>query len=227
MAAARIEAGGAGGWTGRGELRCPDGADAVPAVLLLHVEPGQASEVETLARLIEDEGLAALVLERPEKVLELSDRDALRTVERALEALARDERIDGARLGVVGLGRAGTLAFLAGCTSRRVAAVVDAGGSLERGELSARHPIEPLELALNLGAPVLVLFAEEDPATSPEQARRIQVALERAGRAIEVERASGCGARFLDPTAPGYHAEPARAVRERIVRFLVASLTHD
>jgi dienelactone hydrolase len=223
MATARIEAAGGGRWIARGELRVPPGAETVPAVLLVHLRDEFEPQVEQLAREIADAGLAALALERPAAGAELSDRDALRTLESALEALARDERVDAARMAVVGLGEAGTLAFLAGCASRRVAAVVDAGGSLERGELSATHPIEPLELALNLGAPLLVLFAEEDPTIAAAQAERIRMALERAGRGIEIERVSGCGTRFLDPTAPGYHAERARAVRERIVRFLHAS----
>jgi dienelactone hydrolase len=227
MASARIEAGGAGGWIARGVLRVADGTEQVPAVLLVHLLEVFEPEVERLARQIVDAGFAVLALERPAQGAELSDRDALRGIESALEALAREDRVDSARMAVVGLGEAGTLAFLAGCASRRVAAVVDAGGSLERGELSARHPIEPLELALNLGAPVLVLFAEDDATTPPAQAERIRMALERAGRAIEIVRERSCGSRFLDPTAPGYHAECAHAVRERIVRFLHASFQLD
>ncbi len=227
MAGARIEAGGAGAWIARGALRVPERADQVPAVLLVHLREAFEPEIERIAQDVVDAGFAALALERPAAGVELSDRDALRAIESALEALAREERVDAARMAVVGLGEAGTLAFLAGCASRRVAAVVDAGGSLERGELSSRHPIEPLELALNLGAPVLVLFGAEDPSTPPAQGERIRMALERAGRSVDVERSSECGARFLDPTAPGYHAAGARAVRERIVRFLHASFQLD
>lgn len=227
MARPLVEAAGVAGWRARGELWLPDGAEDVPAALVVHTDPSHAREVESLAQLLVATGFGALVLERPESAGELADRDALRALESALEALARAERVDRARLAVVGLGPAGTLAFLCGCASRRVAALVDAGGSLVRGELSALHPHEPLELALNLGAPVLVLLGADDPATPPAQADRIRDALERAGRTYELERASGCGARFLDPTAPGYHAGPARAVRERIVRFLTAALELD
>jgi len=218
---------GAGGWIARGELRVPEGAEPAPAAVLVHLSEVFAPEIEQLAQHLVAAGIAVLALERPPAQVELSDRDALRAIESALEALAREERVDAARMAVVGLGAAGTLAFLSGCASRRVAAVVDAGGSLERGELSARHPMEPLELALNLGAPVLVLFGEEDPATPPAQSERIRRALERAGRSIEIERARGLGTRFLDPTAPGYHAERARAVRERIASFLHASFQLD
>jgi dienelactone hydrolase len=227
MARPLVESAGAAAWRARGELWLPDGADDVPAALLLHMEPSHGREIEALAEQLVAAGIGALAHERPERPAELADRDALRALESALEALAREERVDGSRLAVVGLGPAGTLAFLCGCASRRVAAVVDAGGSLVRGELSARHPHEPLELALNLGAPVLVLHAADDPATPPAQADRIRDALERAGRSFELERASGCGARFLDPTAPGYHAGPAHTARERIVRFLAAALDLD
>jgi len=227
MAAERIEAGGASAWRARGELHVPNGAEEVPAVVLVHAESALQSEIDTLARLLVDEGIAALALERPDSAAELADRDALKTLESALEALARDERLDGARLAVVGVGSAGTLAFLCGCASRRVAAVVDAGGSLVRGELSERHPIEPLELTLNLGAPLLALFSADDPAIPSRQVEQVRLALERAGRTFELEVARGLGARLLDPTAPGYHAEPARAARERIVRFLSTILQHD
>jgi carboxymethylenebutenolidase len=135
--------------------------------------------------------------------------------------------VDGARLAVIGLGRGGTLAYLAGCASRRVAAVVDAGGSLVRGELSAAHPHEPLELALNLGAPLLVLLGQDDPSTPAPQAARIEQALSRAMRSFELERVAGCGLRFLDRAAPGYHPQAAARVRERIVRFLGSSLSPD
>ena len=223
MSRALVELAGAAAWSARGELSLPDGAEDVPAALVLHTEPSHATEVEALAQLLVASGIGALALERPEHPSELGDRAALRALESALETLARDGRVDRSRLAVVGFGPAGTLAFLCGCASRRVAAVVDAGGSLERGALSARQPLEPLELALNLGAPVLVLHAADDPATPPAQADRIRDALGRAGKSFELERATGCGARYLDPTDSGYHAGPARAARERIVRFLAAA----
>ena len=96
-----------------------------------------------------------------------------------------------------------------------------------RGQLSAAHPVEPLELALNLGAPLLVLFGAEDPATPAEHAERVEVELHRALRTFELERVPGAGAGFLDRGAPGYHPDPARAARERIVRFLRESLELD
>jgi len=225
---ARLEGSGHGERPIAGVLLEPDGASEVrAAAVLVHLDPALDGATRALAERLVEAGLAVLLLDPPADGRVPPDRVAVLDLEAALGALAERGGVDGERLAVVGLGTGGTLAFLAGCASRRVAAVVVAGGSLVRGALDAAHPTEPLELALNLGAPVLVLHGAEDPSTPPEQAAQVETALSRSFRAFELERLGGCGSRFLDPGAPGYHPDAARAVGERIVRFLRESLTLD
>jgi dipeptidyl aminopeptidase/acylaminoacyl peptidase len=225
---ARLEGHGHGERPITGVLLEPEGTDQErAAAVLVHLDAAQGGATQALAEHLVDAGLAVLVLDPPADGRVPSDRVAVLDLEAALGALADRDGVDGGRLAVVGLGAGGTLAFLAGCASRRVAAVVVAGGSLVRGALDAAHPTEPLELALNLGAPVLVLHGTDDPATPPEQSAQVEVALSRSFRAFELERVRGLGSRFLDPGAPGYHPDAARAVGVRIVRFLRESLTLD
>ena len=229
MRSARIEAAGPAGFRVAGTLEAPHqtSPDRRPAALVVHLDPALEPQVRELALGLLEAGWVVLRLDAPADGSTPPDRAAVQGLEAAIEALSQQDGVDGERMALVGLGRAGTLAYLAGCASRRVAAVVDAGGALVRGEFSAAHPHEPLELALNLGAPLLVLLGAEDPSTPPAQCALIEQALSRAMRSCELERAPGCGARFLDPAAPGYHPRAARAVRERIVRFLRASLELD
>jgi dienelactone hydrolase len=120
---------------------------------------------------LREAGLVVVEPELPADVL-VSDRSALRALDPVLESVARRSDVERERIGVVGLGRGGTLAFLLGCT-RRVAAVVDVDGPVLYPALSAERPIQPLELALNLeGAFLGVFTASADRAGEIEELRR-------------------------------------------------------
>jgi dienelactone hydrolase len=225
---ARLQGSGHGERPIAGALLVPEGpCGARAAALLVHIDPALGEATRALAERLVEAGMAVLALDPPADGRAPADRDAVLDLESALAALGEREEVDEERLGVIGLGTGGTLAYLAGCASRRVSAVVVAGGSLVRGTLDAEHPTEPLELALNLGAPLLVLHGAEDPATPPEQAAQVETALGRAFRTFELERVPGCGSRFLDPGSEGYHPDAPRAVGARVVRFLRASLPLD
>jgi pimeloyl-ACP methyl ester carboxylesterase len=58
---------------------------------------------------------------------------------------------------LVGAGGGGTRAFLHACRSRRVDAVILVDAPLVLADLSQDMPVQPLEMSLNLEAPVLVL----------------------------------------------------------------------
>ena len=229
MERARLE--GAGHSRGKlsGRLHVPRErpAGGLAAVLLVHVDAWVRAEVEALGEHLVGAGLAVLELDAPPDGRPPPDRAAVLDLEAALGALAEREEIDARRLAVVGIGRGGTLAFLAACASRRVAAAVDAGGPLARAELTAEHPLQPLELVHNLTVPLLVLLGADDPSTPPQEVARVEAALAQAVKSFELERVAGAGSRFLDPCAEGYHPATARAVRERIARFLRESLEPD
>lgn len=114
-----------------------------------------------------------------------ADRRALQEIDAALESLARRPGVERERLGVVGLGRGGTLAFLLGCT-RRLAAVVDVDGPVLYPSLSAERPIQPLELALNLEGAFLGVFSGPPGPVGDEEIALLRERLSSAARPFDI-----------------------------------------
>lgn len=148
----------------RGRFRSPDPVGAPGrACVLVHDLEGAGAAEEALAGRLAALGVASLTVdlwtrEGAAGDLEaLPDRRALADLEGALAWLGAREELDERSLGVAGRGHGGTLAFLAACTSRRVAAAVSLGGGVLYPGLSAAHPTQPLELHLNLDRPFLLV----------------------------------------------------------------------
>ena len=135
------------------------------------------------------------------------DRRELAALDAACAWLAARDDVDPERVAVVGLGAAGTLAFLHGCHSDAAFAVASLGGPLARAELSAARPMQPLEMALNLSCPALLLVAEGDPCAGPEVVAHARRVLTQFARSFE-----------LEPLPPGGPAGAGALVRLR--RFL-------
>jgi dienelactone hydrolase len=114
-----------------------------------------------------------------------SDRHARVELDRALERLARRPLVDRSRLAALGFGRGGTLAFLLGCT-RDLAAVVDVEGSVLYPALSAEHPIQPLELALNFGGAFLGVFSSASGRVGREELELLRQSLSSAARPFDI-----------------------------------------
>lgn len=133
--------------------------------------------------------LAAAGFESAEVELDpASDRNSLVRVESALRELGARAGVDDRRLGVIGLGLAGTLALQAGCTSRRVRAVACVAPILVYPELSAARPMQPVELVLNLDVPLLAFVDDTDPRTPPEDVEVFRRQCELGAKNVELER---------------------------------------
>lgn len=145
----------------------------------------------------------------------LADRPALAALETAVQGLAGHEDVLGDGVAVVGLGRAGTLAFLCGCTSRAVAAVVSCGGRALYPALSPTKPTQPLELLLNLDRPLLALCGSSDPLCPPEHRDLWRQKLEAGGKDHELVV-------YPDPAPADLTVDPERF--QRVVDFLASRL---
>jgi dienelactone hydrolase len=148
------------------------------------------------------------------------DRARSAELEAALGALADVDGVDADLLALVGVGEAGTQAFLCACASRRVAAVVDVCGPLTYPSLDALRPIQPLDMLLNLGAPVLLVNATEDERFDGAAASAAAARIERALRSVERVELRGRSSSFLDPTSPGYDRDRAEHAVRSIASFL-------
>jgi carboxymethylenebutenolidase len=228
------------------------GAGPRPGLLLVHEVYGLDAHVEDLARRFAAEGHAVLAPDlwsregRPgpaptadepapawpvdtirAAVEGLPDRRALGDLEAGLAWLAERDGVDAGRLAVCGLCMGGNLAFQLACTSRRLAAAVDFYGRLVYRQLSAAHPIQPLELALNLSCPVLFHFGTEDASIPPADLERLRQTLDPFMKDYVLERWAGAGHGFFNPLRPGYHEPSARGAWERTAGFLRDRLETD
>jgi pimeloyl-ACP methyl ester carboxylesterase len=109
---------------------------------------GPSASLPGWAEACAERGLAVRAAEGADA---LPDRDAGARLEQELEQVPTGLRV------LVGAGGGGTRAFLHACRSRRVDAVILVDAPLVLADLSQDMPVQPLEMSLNLEAPVLVL----------------------------------------------------------------------
>jgi len=109
---------------------------------------GLSASLPGWAEACAERGLAVRAVEGADA---LPDRDAGARLEQELEQVPTGLRV------LVGAGGGGTRAFLHACRSRRVDAVILVDAPLVLADLSQDMPVQPLEMSLNLEAPVLVL----------------------------------------------------------------------
>lgn len=120
----------------------------------------------------------------------VSDRDATSLATAALkEALARDD-VDPELLVLAGLGRGGTLAVLCACRADGAACVLDLGGPLIYRTLDESRSVQPLEMLLNLSAPLFMAFGEE---VSEEERGWVEQTLSQFARTYNIEPLSAGG----------------------------------
>lgn len=208
-----------GGASRRAELRAPAGEGPFAAALVV-APAAAASFARALCVELEASGWCTLRADSEDFAAAGGDRAANAELEHALAALADVAGVDEDALALVGVGEWGCLAFLCACQSRRVAAVVDVCGALVRPGLDAQHPVQPLDMVLNLGAPALLVNASEDERFGSAAASAAAARIERALRSVERAEVPGRSADFLDPSSGGYHAERAAHVARSIATFL-------
>ena len=234
------------------EVDGADGGEDAAGLLLIHEVFGLDAFIERTAGRFAAEGFRVLVVDLYSRdgvpgppssadepapawtgeqirgaVASIPDRRALGDLEAGLEWLERQPGTDAERLAAIGFCMGGNYAFQLGCTSRRVAAVVDFYGRIQYPELSREKPIQPLELALNLTGPLLALFGDEDASIPLEQRERLRTTLESFAKSFEVRTFAGAGHGFFNDLRDGYHEGSAREAWECTLSFLRESLEFD
>lgn len=110
-------------------------------------------------------------------------------VDASLEALFRESATEGARVGVLGLGRGAVLALDAAKRSSRVAAVACFGGAPAPGEGDGLDAVD---------APVVAVFGEKDEAVASGRARALESELRAAGARCTLRVQPGAAGAFFD-----------------------------
>jgi carboxymethylenebutenolidase len=228
---------GHGGDVIEGYLARPLAAGAVAGVVVIHHMPGYDFDAKQITRSFAVHGYSALCpnlywREAPGA----SPDDAAATVRAA--GGEPDERCIGdvvgaarhlrglsnasGKVGVIGFCSGGRQAYLVGCSSDEVDAVVDCyGGRVVAGpeELSERQPVAPISLTAQLGCPLLGLFGAEDRNPSPEHVARIEEELRRHGKDFELHSFEGAGHSFLQHDRPAYRPEAATKAWQLLLDF--------
>jgi len=120
----------------------------------------------------------------------LSDRDATAMATAALSELLARDGVDRERDEIAGCGRGGTLAVLCACRMDGAGAVLDLGGPLVYQTLDEMRSVQPLEMLLNLSAPLFVAFGTE---VSAEERGWVEQALSQFARTYNIEPLSAEG----------------------------------
>ena len=197
VALERVQFAGPDGATLEG-LQARPGSDRegpLPAVVVATApspRAGAPSRDEAVERFVQL-GFVALAPELESGAEALTDRQAVARLDAAAAHLERDPDVDAESIAVFGRGTAGAHAFLLGCQSRRIAAVVDWGSPVVYPELSGERPVQPLEMALNLSAPMLGVYADGDATVPPEHVDALEETLARFALSLELLRVPAWG----------------------------------
>ncbi len=142
--------------------------------------------------------IAPIVMRKPDDEL-MSDLDAT-------AAWAGSDGGDPAKLGVTGFCRGGRNVIVYTAHSAQVkAAVAWYGGNLTTtNEFMNRKPVD---VAAQIKAPLLGLYAGDDPGIPPEQVEMLKAALARSGQKWEMVVYPGAKHGFLADYRPSYSAE--------------------
>ncbi len=183
-----------------------------------------AVQVDAVLEGLQAKGMACAKLESSQGC---PDREGIACIEAALSLLAEKPHVDGEQMCIAGAGRGGTLAFLTACTSMQVGALALLDARWVYTELSAERPVQPLEMALNLSAPTLILSSADAPnetakqrAEELSQARRVLSQFARPFDSFEV----GPGPRSVAETG---EAERQAAMTDDIIQQLAAFLDRE
>lgn len=128
------------------------------------------------------------------------------------------------KIGLMGTCSGGRQAYLVGCRSDNVDAVVDCwGGGVVMGpdDLSPQRPVAPFDLTESLDAPLLGLFGDQDGSPTPEQVTQHEEELKRLGKSYDFTMYPGAGHGFFYYDRPAaYNAEAAVDGWSKIWDFL-------
>ena len=127
------------------------------------------------------------------------------------------------KVGAVGLGFGGYLAFLVG-TSIPVDAVVNCYGTWIGNAPPAQAPMagapQIIDRTPRLQAPLLGLFGAQDQTPSPAQVAELEQALKASGKTYEFHSYEGAGHGFFAAGRPSYRAGAAADGHMRILAWL-------
>lgn len=209
-----------GGWA-PGYLASPAWRRAVPTVVVLHHRNGLDHATEEIVRRLAASGYLAFApnlhfreerstpMDRAATELAsaggLPDDQCMADVERAVDFCRNLPNASG-RVGMLGFCSGGRQAYLAACTFPLDAVAVCYGGHTvaRPDQLTARHPVAPVDRTAMLTAPLLWLSGREDKNPSPDDAAAVEAALKAHDKEREIHIYDDTGHAFFAVDRPSY-----------------------
>ena len=203
-----------------GYLAYPDGAAAVPGVVVIQEWWGLNDHIKSIADRFADAGFAALapdlyrgqIATEPDEarklVMALQFPAALADIQGAVNYLRAQPFVEPKKVGVVGF-----------CMGGRVAGLVAIGGQ-NIGAVAAFYGVHGLsdEEAGNVSAPLLAIYGELDQGFPPELISENERKLTAAGKTHEIVVYPDAPHAFFNDTRPHiYKADAAEAGWQRTV----------
>jgi carboxymethylenebutenolidase len=154
------------------------------------------------------------------KRAEFRDDRAVADMNAAFDMLARSDRVDENRIGVVGHCWGGRISWLHACHNPDYGALATLyGGRIMLG--MGDGAIAPIELCDRIPCPVLGIFGNEDQNPSPDDVDDLDAALTKAGVPHEFHSYDGAGHGFQDfCNEDRYRKEAAEDAWEKLLAFL-------
>ncbi|MBV9933110.1 MAG: dienelactone hydrolase family protein [Actinobacteria bacterium] len=205
----------------------PSDATNQPSVVVLHHMPGFDRASKEIVRTFAAYGYAALMPNLHHRYAPgakagdaaaaardaggVPDEQCLGDVQGAIDVLRGRAEANG-KVGVIGYCSGGRQSWLVACSLDVDAAVDCYGGRAD------------VNLAPNLGCPLLGLFGKEDQSPSPDDVAAMAAALDANGKTYEFHSYDDAGHAFFSVDRPSYRLEAAKDGWKRIWAFYGAHL---
>ncbi len=216
----------------------PDGEGPFPTVLVVQEIFGVHEHIKDLCRRFAKRGYLAVATElyaRQGDVSKLSEIDQIReVVSRVPDAQVMADldatvdwawstgKADVARLGITGFCWGGRIVWLYAAHSSALKAGIAWYGRLV-GEPSQNQPRHPVDIAAEIGCPVLGLYGGADQGIPVETVEQMKAALAKAGKTFEIIVYPDTPHAFGADYRPSYREEPAKDGWQRCLAWLAAN----
>ena len=219
-------------------LAVPAGADAAPAVIVIHERYGLTRHICELAGRFAADGYVGIApdlyfrhpdqaaLHRGDAGCDVSDPDAVAALAAVIEALGRETSADLTRLAAMGICQTARLPLVLAAARPLAAALVWYGAAQPREwQVNQKYPRALDELIAKIDCPVLGMFGETDHLISLDDVRRLRDCLERHRKSYEIHVYRDAPHGWLNDTMPGrYRRAQAEAAWADQRAFLRAAL---
>jgi carboxymethylenebutenolidase len=223
-------------------LARPLGPGPFPGIVLIHHMPGWDEWYREITRRFAHHGYLAVcpnlylryghgspddVAARVRGSGGVGDDEVVADVQGCVDFLRANVACDS-KLALFGTCSGGRHAFLSGCKTNGLHAIIDCWGGrvvASKEELTPKQPIAPIEYTKNLSCPIIGLFGDEDKSPSPQQVNILEEELKKCGKQYEFYRYPGAGHGFFYYDKPSYRQEQSADAWKKIFAFLEKHLT--